>query len=95
MWLGVSGVLLAGLVGALAWIVFASALLAVHDVEVIGQRRLTESAVLSAAEVPRGTPLVRVDLDEMRASAPVEEAAAAAAEEAAKAEQVEQAAAVD
>lgn len=47
---------------ALAWLVLASPVLAVRDVEVTGTGRLTADAVVEAAGVAEGTPLARVDV---------------------------------
>ena len=55
-------------VGALAvvavacWVVFFSSWLAVDAVKVSGLRTVGEQQILAAAEVPMGTPLMRVDL---------------------------------
>ncbi|GAB3303589.1 hypothetical protein GCM10027451_08680 [Geodermatophilus aquaeductus] len=45
------------------WAVWASPLLAVHQVRVDGATTLTAEQVRSAAGVPEGTPLLRVDVD--------------------------------
>jgi cell division protein FtsQ len=57
--------------GALAWMVWFSSVLAVRDVEVAGRTTLKQSQVLRAAQVPVGRPLARVDVDaiEQRVSA--------------------------
>lgn len=49
------------LAGALAWLVFFSSVLAVRDVEVRGTALLAPEAVSTAAEVPLGRPMARVD----------------------------------
>lgn len=54
-------------VGAAAWLVFFSPVLAVSTVEVEGERALTARRVTGAAEVPMGEPLARVDLDDVAA----------------------------
>ena len=46
----------------LAWLVLASPVLAVDDVEVTGTARLAPDAVVEAAAVEPGTPLARVDV---------------------------------
>ena len=60
--LGVLALLLA-LLGATAWVVLASPLLAVRSVEVSGAARLTPAQVLAAADVAPATPLARVDTE--------------------------------
>ncbi|SDD11914.1 cell division protein FtsQ [Geodermatophilus telluris] len=50
-------------VAALWWAVWASPLLAVHAVRVDGATTLTAEQVRTAAGVPDGTPLLRVDVD--------------------------------
>jgi cell division septal protein FtsQ len=55
---------IAGAVVALAWwAVWASPLLAVHQVRVDGATTLTAAQVRTAAGIPDGTPLLRVDTD--------------------------------
>jgi len=63
--LAVSAVLAA--VGAAAWVVFFSSLLAVVDVEVRGERSLSVQHITRAADVPVGEPMARVDLDDVTA----------------------------
>jgi cell division protein FtsQ len=64
VWRRILGVLvLAGAVGAAAWVVFASSLLAVADVSVEGERSLSARRIIREAAVPVGEPLARVDLD--------------------------------
>jgi cell division protein FtsQ len=48
-------------VGALAWVVLGSPLLAVRSVQVDGEAGLTADQVVEVAGIPEGTPLVRVD----------------------------------
>ena len=60
-----AGVLLVS--GALAWLVYATPVLGVRDVHVIGAELLTPSQVQEAVAVPRDEPLARVDLDQVRA----------------------------
>ena len=59
-------VVLVGLAAAAVWAVWFSSLLAVEDVEVRGTSRLSQDAVVAAARVPLGGPLVGVDLDSVR-----------------------------
>jgi cell division protein FtsQ len=61
-----SGVALVALVGFAIWAVAFSTWLAVSHVNVTGERVVSERAVLRAAKVPNGRPLVRVDLDAIR-----------------------------
>ncbi|HEV7871827.1 MAG TPA: FtsQ-type POTRA domain-containing protein [Modestobacter sp.] len=49
------------LVGAIAWVVLGSSLLAVRTVQVDGTRGLSDQVVVEAARIAVGTPLVRVD----------------------------------
>lgn len=56
-------VLLPGL--ALAWLVLASPVLAVRDVQVTGTARLPAAQVSAAAAVADGTPLARIDVAEV------------------------------
>ncbi|AWB91994.1 cell division protein FtsQ/DivIB [Aeromicrobium chenweiae] len=55
-------VLAAAVVGVLVWVVWFSSLLAVRDVRVDGQTTYRAAKILSAADVPVGRPLARVDL---------------------------------
>jgi cell division protein FtsQ len=48
-------------VGAIAWVVLGSSLLAVRTVQVDGTRTLSDRQVVQAAGIAEGTPLVRVD----------------------------------
>jgi cell division protein FtsQ len=51
-----------GIVGVLAWALLGSRVLVVRSVQVSGTSRLVPaSAVIAAADVPDGTPLLRVD----------------------------------
>lgn len=49
--------------GVLLWLLFAGPLLAVRSVQVDGLRTLPAELVREAAEVDRGTPLLRLDVD--------------------------------
>jgi cell division protein FtsQ len=62
-----AGVAVAAL-GFLAWVVFFSPWLATDTVAVAGTRTISVREVEAAAGVPVGTPLVRVDLDKIKAS---------------------------
>jgi cell division protein FtsQ len=55
------GLALFGIVGALAWALLGSRFLVVRSVRVTGTERVAVSAVIAAADVPDGTPLLRVD----------------------------------
>lgn len=57
-----SGVVLV-LAGVVAWLVWASSVLATEQVRVRGESELSASAVRQAAAVPLGVPLARQDLD--------------------------------
>jgi cell division protein FtsQ len=59
------GLLVVGLVGFAVWAVFFSTWLAVDDVEVDGAELLTADEVVSTADIQLGTPLARVDLDDV------------------------------
>lgn len=66
-WVAVSGGLGVCAVGAgLGWVVFASSLLAVDQVDVAGERRLPTARIAGAAQVRTGIPLARVDVDAVR-----------------------------
>jgi cell division protein FtsQ len=59
---------IAGVVGAAlavfgGWVMFSSSWLAAETVTVSGESRLSPRAIEAVADVPLGTPLVRVDLD--------------------------------
>jgi cell division protein FtsQ len=56
-----------GLLAGAGWLVFFSSHVTAQEVDVTGTRSLGESRIERAAEVPTGTPLVRVDLDAIRA----------------------------
>ncbi|MFC5679015.1 cell division protein FtsQ/DivIB [Aeromicrobium endophyticum] len=56
------GVLVVAALGALAWMVWFSSVLAVRDVEVSGRTTLKQAQVLRVAQVPQGRPLARVDV---------------------------------
>jgi cell division protein FtsQ len=63
-WLKVGAVIAAvALVAGVVWAVVASPLLAVTSVDVVGTHRTTADQVRDAADVPRGQPLARLDLD--------------------------------
>jgi cell division protein FtsQ len=51
----------AAVVGALAWVVLGSSLLAVRTVQVDGEAQLSAAEVVRVAGITEGTPLVRVD----------------------------------
>ncbi len=54
---------LAGLVGGAVWVLYFSATLAARGATVTGVGYLTEDQVVTAAQIPIGEPLVRLDLD--------------------------------
>jgi cell division protein FtsQ len=54
-----------GSVATLVWVVYFSAVLGVHRVEVAGTHLLTRTQVQEAAAVPAGTALASVDLEEV------------------------------
>ena len=58
-------ILLAGLVGFAAWVLLFSSWLALEEVEVRGQEQISGSDVRAAAGLDVGTPLLRVDLDDV------------------------------
>lgn len=60
------GVLAVALVGALAWLVLLSPYLTARGVEVAGAGMAGEARVARAAEVAPGTPLARVDTDQLQ-----------------------------
>jgi len=64
-WAVTAGVL--AVVGALAWLVYGTAVLGVRDVKVVGAQLLDPVQVEQAADVPPDEPLARVDLDAVRA----------------------------
>jgi len=57
--------LAAGLLGFLGWVVLFSSWLAVETTEVSGLERLTPEEVLAVADIEVGTPMARLDLDEV------------------------------
>ncbi|MFI5425965.1 cell division protein FtsQ/DivIB [Aeromicrobium sp. UC242_57] len=59
------GVLIVTAAGALGWLVWFSSVLAVSEVKVGGLTTLTESRILTVAQVPEGEPLARVDLTQI------------------------------
>lgn len=71
---------LLGAVGAAAWLVFFSSVLAVSGVQVEGERSVRAQRLVDAADVPVGDPLARVDLGDVAARVeqlpPVKEAEA-------------------
>ncbi|MFI1988032.1 cell division protein FtsQ/DivIB [Actinoplanes sp. NPDC020271] len=64
-WLVAAGVLL--LAGAVAWVVYGTAVFGVKTVEVIGTQTVDPAQVRAAAAVPEQRPLARVDLDQVGA----------------------------
>ena len=56
----VAGVLVVALVGALVWLVAFSPVLSARSVKVEGAGLLSPAQVIAAAQVPIGTPLVRI-----------------------------------
>ena len=52
-----------GLLALLAWVLLGSSLLAVRQVSVTGESRLTGPQILAAAGIATGTPLARLDTD--------------------------------
>lgn len=54
-------------VGAIAWLVFFSSVLAVENVRVVGIEGPPADEVIAAAAIPVGTPLVRVDTAQAQA----------------------------
>ena len=63
----VIGVLLAGLLGTVCWLVYFSSVLGVRVVTVSGTTVLTPAQVLAAARIPLGGPLERLDTGAVRA----------------------------
>ncbi len=59
------GVLVLALLGTAVWLVGFSSVLAADRVTVTGTRLVTSTTVTRTAAVPLGTPLARVDLDEI------------------------------
>lgn len=55
-------VLAVAVTAALVWMIWFSSVLAVRDVEVSGRTTLKQAQVLSAADVPLGRPLARLDI---------------------------------
>jgi cell division protein FtsQ len=64
-WAVTAGVL--AVVGALAWLVYGTAVLGVRNVKVVGAQLIDPVQVEQAADVPADEPLARVDLDAVRA----------------------------
>jgi cell division protein FtsQ len=58
--------LVVALVGGAGWLVFASSVLAVEQVEVSGVHTVSAERISRAAAVPLGEPLARVDVDRVR-----------------------------
>ncbi|MFG1608164.1 cell division protein FtsQ/DivIB [Actinoplanes sp. NPDC049265] len=54
-------------IGGLLWMVYATPVLGVREVRVVGTESLTATEVETAAAVPMREPLARVDLDAVRA----------------------------
>lgn len=63
--------LIVGLLAVVVWLLLGSRVLVVRDVAVSGTQRVDAEEVVAAADVPTGTPLVRVDTE--AAAAGVEE----------------------
>lgn len=59
------GLVVLGAAGGLVWLVFFSSVLAVQGVRVAGEGVLDSREVRRVAQVPTGTPLATVDLDEI------------------------------
>jgi cell division protein FtsQ len=59
-------VAIVGLLAVVGWVVFFSSWLAASDVEVSGAETVSQESVVDAASVDLGTPLVRLDLDEIQ-----------------------------
>jgi cell division septal protein FtsQ len=59
-------VTVAALAGFAGWAMLWSSWLAADKVTVAGERTLSQRQVLAAARVPLGTPLVRLDLDQIK-----------------------------
>ncbi|WP_293787448.1 cell division protein FtsQ/DivIB [uncultured Aeromicrobium sp.] len=57
--------LVAALIGAGVWVVWFSGLLVAQQVRVTGVEHLTEEQVQQAADVPLGTPLARLDTEDV------------------------------
>ena len=62
-----SGLAVAGVLAAAAWVLFGSRLLAVRSVIVTGTHLVPVSEVLAAAGIQPGTPLIRVDTAQVAA----------------------------
>ncbi|MPZ62053.1 MAG: FtsQ-type POTRA domain-containing protein [Propionibacteriales bacterium] len=54
------------MVAGAVWLVFFSTVLAVESVRVAGVRTIAEQRIAKVADVPRGVPLARVDLGDVR-----------------------------
>src|SRR5919112_4464841 len=63
-WAVAAGVVL--VIGGLLWMVYATPVLGVREVRVVGADALTPVQVQEAAAVPMREPLARVDLDAVR-----------------------------
>ena len=59
----VLALLLIGLVAGSVWAVFFSSYVTAREVDVRGNRTISDARIEKAAEVPIGTPLARVDMD--------------------------------
>ncbi|WP_245647327.1 cell division protein FtsQ/DivIB [Microtetraspora niveoalba] len=64
--MGLATLLTGGVVGAATWLVFFSSVLGVRDVQVSGGVRVPPDEVRRVVGVAPGTPLARVDLEEVR-----------------------------
>jgi cell division protein FtsQ len=60
-------VLVAVSVVAIAYLVMFTAMLGVRSVEVIGTKQISKDAVIKAAAIDEGTPMVRLDAEEVAA----------------------------
>jgi cell division protein FtsQ len=71
-------VLAIALLACAGWVVFATSLLSVRDIEVTGSTIVSPDQIRAVADVPAGTPLARVDTgavrQRVRALAPVADA---------------------
>ncbi len=62
----VVGVLVVALISGAVWLVGFSSVFAAAEVRITGVEVLSSEEVASAAEVPLGTPMARIDLDQIR-----------------------------
>jgi cell division protein FtsQ len=61
------GLAVLGVAGLLAWMVYGTGVFGVREVRVVGADLVNSERVRSAADVPLGQPLARVDVDGVRA----------------------------